>query len=448
MTDIFVTKYKPRISKDIIGDTYSLLQIKKWLNNFNNERFKCLLITGNHGVGKSSRINVILNDLGYTIKNLNIISFKQATNQHTYLCNLTVSKNIIDILNFQKDKKVAILIDELDVEALTQEKTQLITLMKMNNDIVYCPVIFVFDAKHSKLINTLRKGVCEIKIPDPTNEDMMVLTRQICHAENMHIKNIEVANEIIKFCQNDYRRLCMTLCDISREYTNEQITIDKVMDYISSMKEKDTSMGLFKSSQMLLSHYKSIDDCLKLYQVEKVNIPLMIHQYYIDTIANNAYRHDTNFESITNALSFGDVIDNYIYGEQRWDLTNVHGFYSCGLPSYLLKNLRAPFIRYEFPKDMNRTSTKKQNKKHIIDASKKFNSLDPLDYIYLGKILSDLLTNYDNDVDAKSANESIIKIMRNYKLHLDDIENIIKIDKNIQDKFSLSAKQKRLLREI
>jgi hypothetical protein len=312
--------------------------------------------------------------------------------------------------------------------------------MKINNKSAICPIIFIFDNKHSKLINILRKGAYEISIEQPNDIEMMNLLKKICCLEGIRIKNESVAKKIIYFSQNDFRRLCTILYDIVKDVNGESLTNEHIEKYKTMMMEKNVSIDLFKATKKLLTHFTSIDECYKLYDIEKVNIPLMIHQNYptiIDPQNNNMNKYKL-LKNLTKSLSYGDVIDNYIYGEQRWDITNVHGFYSCCYPSYLLNEQKL----YEYPKffvDMGRTSNKRLNKKHILNASKTFNSTNSFDYVYINKIFVHLI--------SKNIMDDLVKIMKIYKLSIDKIDDILKIDKNTKHKIILTAKQKKILQK-
>jgi hypothetical protein len=149
--------------------------------------------------------------------------------------------------------------------------------------------------------------------------------------------------------------------------------------------------------------------------------------------------HDIN--KISDSLSIGDVIDNYVYGEQKWDITNVHGFYACASVGYYInKNKYQLRQRPEYFADMNRTSIKRNNRKNIITASQQIDTLDPMDYIYINKIIMKYIV--DDNM------EKLVELMRKYKLTLDKLENIIKIDKSNKSKISLNAKQKKILKNI
>ena len=438
MSISFCEKYKPKKSNEIIGDYRSTVEITKWLRNFPKSHERCLLITGNHGTGKTCRVDTILKELNFVKKQFNVMKFKKSVSAEMYIRELASCSSIVSLITSEQMYKCSIVIDELDTELLSQEKNQLIDLMKINNKFAICPVIFVFNNKHSKLINTIRKGAHEIRIEIPSHDEMMILLKSICCSEKIRISNVSVANKIIEFSQNDFRRLCSTLHDLVCDVGDKPLSMDAIEKYKSSMMEKDMSIDLFKATSSLLTNFKTIDDCFRTYEIEKVNVPLMIHQNYLLTIdgGQNDYSYLTK---LTQSLSDGDVIDNYVYGEQRWDITNVHGFYSCCLPSFILQHKKL----CSYPKffvDMGRTSNKKLNKKHIINASKTFNSIDPFDYVYINKIFVDLIT--------KNMMQELVNIMKTYKLTIDKVDDILKIDKNIQHKIILTTKQKKNIMKL
>lgn len=453
----FYEKYVPTDVADIIGDPNITTNIIKWLSNFRKEQYKCMIVIGPHGSGKSCRVNVALKKLNITPYMFSTIKTKLMEDPQRFMSQLASGTDIMSFMNGYGAKQSAIIIDEMDVELLAHEKKNLITLMKINNTNGYCPIIFVFDMKHNKLITTLKKSTKEIRIYEPSDMDMMKLLQRIITREKIVMEDCEVSNKIIEFSQHDFRRLCTTLCDLVNDFGNTQnyashrgtvvgsnmITMGMIDEYSSMMCEKNISFDLYRSCQMLLTDYKNVDDCMRLYQIEKVNIPLMVQYNYIHKIIQYQDMPITaqKLKYITNALSFGDIVDNYIYGEQRWDLTNVHGLFSCCIPSYHLNTLPKTYTKKpEYSIDMNKTSTKKSNKKHIMNASKIFDSTDPLDYIYIRKILYALVLN-----DQMT---ELVKIMKTYKITLKKLENLLKIDKNSPTKIVLTAKQKKILKDI
>jgi hypothetical protein len=447
MSYTFCDKYAPKKMSDILGDREDVNYLEKILKNIDKQKFKCILVTGSHGSGKSCRVNMALRHLNYAIKLINISNFKRADDQVSYLQSIVSCSDISKMLVGDKLQKCVIVIDEMNDESINQEKTQIANIMKINNSYNICPIIFVFDNRYNKMINSLKKGSCEVKVKIPSDNEMRMMLKKIAIGENMRFQNKVVIDDIINFSQYDYRRLCTMVGDMTCEQVDNQIkriTIDIVKKYKEMNLEKDIIPDIYCSTKKILSNYDSIQDCLKIYEMEKVNIPLMVHDNYISTIHLKNY-DDINgmkdLTKITEAISMGDVVDNYVYGEQKWDITNVHGFYSCCVPGfYVNRNGYGLKKKADYFVDMKKTSIKKINRKNIILASQQIDSLDPMDYLYINKILAQYIKNDDID--------SLIEMMKQYRLTLEKLENIIKIDKTNKDKVVLNARQKRLLKKV
>jgi hypothetical protein len=97
-------------------------------------------------------------------------------------------------------------------------------------------------------------------------------------------------------------------------------------------------------------------------------------------------------------LSKGDILENYIHGEQNWDLLELHGLISCCIPSYFINKYTNgnKTQTIDFAADLNRTSVKKMNKKNINKTNNTINknsyknirnkSID--EFIFMGEIMN------------------------------------------------------------
>jgi hypothetical protein len=181
------------------------------------------------------------------------------------------------------------------------------------------------------------------------------------------------------------------------------------------MKKKDLDFDLFKATDKMLTEYKNIDTCIELYETEKVLMPLMIHENYHKFIKQEKYM------KVLNNLSTGDILENYIYGEQNWDLLELHGFISCAIPSYYINKYTngKKTGTLVFAADLNRTSVKKMNKKNINKTNETINkssaenirnkSID--EFIYMGEIINKInISKSSKDSEASSYVNNIIKI--------------------------------------
>lgn len=192
------------------------------------------------------------------------------------------------------------------------------------------------------------------------------------------------------------------------------------------MKEKDLDFDLYKATNKILTDYKQIDKSLELYETEKVLMPLMIFENYHKFVKKEVY------SKILNNLSIGDILENYIYGEQNWDLLELHGIISCCIPSYLITKYSNGIknAKLEFAIDLNRTSVKKMNKKKIIKTNNSLNknpyknirnkSID--EFIYMGEIMDKI-----NEESKILTDQNYLDIIKINKLKLNTKSSTKKI---------------------
>lgn len=411
----------------------------------NNNSFRsCLLVTGAHGVGKSISVNIILKEKGYEISTLDFTNLKGMNDVKEAVQQKVTCLNVLNYINNEKKLKSAIVIDEIESITASTEKSALIALQKLNEIHMFCPIIFISNNQHNKLLSETKKNSFVVPFYKPNDVDLKKILRNICNKENINIRIEKVIDKIILHCQSDIRRLIYTLQDIRYAYGSVLITLDLIDEYCEMSKKKDTDIDLYTATDKLLYEYKNINDCLRLYETEKVLLPLMIHQNYVNSILINITDEDTKFElvnKIAEHLAIGDNIENYIYGEQNWAMQEIHGFHTCVAPSFYLHkefdNLTDQVFKMatEFTLDLNKTSIKKINKKNITNTNICFNDMTIFDYIYINKIIRQLIDN--NKIDE------CVGLFNNYNIKLEHIESLLKIDKIKNTKTSLTSKQKK-----
>ena len=427
------SKYKPIKLCDIIGNTKVIEYIKYWLesyehvNNFLREngllkksskgrkkklvniseeeiefskRKGNLLITGPHGCGKSSIVNIILKEAGYEIINLNMLDPK-----------IKIDIDLISKLSYKNyldgnPKKLILVIDELESVITLNDKLGVFNIIKDNNFKRWMPIIIITNNQHNKQLNETKKYSNEVKVYPPYLNEINRWVYNICKREKINLE-YDLINKFIEYCQYDMRKILIQLDELKINYKDNKITSILFDNFINIMKKKDLDFDLYKATDKLLTDYKNIDTCIELYETEKVLIPLMIHENYHKFIIQQEY------SKVLNNLSIGDILENYIYGEQNWDLLELHGYISCAIPSYYINKYSSPKKSGSlvFAADLNRTSVKKMNKKNINKTNETINknsnevirnkSID--EFIYMGEIINKLnnkseSTNYINNI--------------------------------------------------
>jgi replication factor C subunit 1 len=501
-------KYKPTKINDIIGNTDEISNIIRWLNSYeqnqkkfweereekNNKKNKknkkkpiqklkkneinqeetienedeifenfekdetsekkksgktknsCMIVTGNHGTGKSCIINAIINEMGYNVEKVN-------------MCNLASSKNIVEKVNklvrgtnifdsFHADEinsKKIIIVDELETSSTQTEKKFIENLFKVNDENWYLPIIFISSLKHSKLISIIKANSINIEITRPTIENLKLFSSNIIKKEKILFVPSDrqiIGETLIKYSQFDYRRLMYILYDIHKTYI-KNISINNINEYMEYTKQKDTDIEIKKCTAELMLNYRDINECTRIYNGEKVLIPLMIQQNYpaFITKCNNPNNIDLACD-ISESISMGDIIENYIYSEQNWDMQPVHCHHSCINPSYKLSNLKiktdADKLKYElqFPNDLNRTSIKNINKRNVVNANAYLRNMDINDFMYANTLTKNL-------IDDKQIKECA-EIYSGYGAKAETIISVLKINKIDVEKTSVPNNIKKL----
>lgn len=490
----WIDKYRPQKVGEIIGNSRAVYQITNWIKNFdankkehlekleklkqkekkkpkkqiiplsteeneitetiieplmqtkltiNNEKSSCLLVTGNHGVGKTCSVYAILNSLGYTIQIINFSRIKTTKNIKEIIDGVSNKNNILTNMFNKKNEKYAIVIDELESLSSQTEKICITALIKNNELYRTQPIIFISNNQHNKLLGDIKKISYEIKFWQPNLEDVKTLLQKITYKNNMKISNENVQTKLMEFCQSDLRRLVMILQDIKTIYNETKITEELIDEYISTAKKKDTDFDLFKATKNLLFNYDGIEESLRYYEIDKTTIPLMTQQNYIGCI--NEYTEDDEIrkqlqtaENISETISKADIIENFIHSEMNWDINIAHAFYSSIKPSYeLAQNLmKERNIHLVYPQDLNKYSIKRINKINIDNVNKTFTNMDIDDYIYVNQIIR-------NQIETNKFKDCIYNFENYPNFKVETLERLLKVDKIKCSKTNLKSKEKK-----
>lgn len=399
----------------------------------------CAIVTGDHGTGKSVVVKAVLHDLGYQIKAVNYAKVGNIKAVDDFIENLLTCGDVYGNIKNKANTKFAVIVDEIQSVITPTEKSIITGLSKINSEIWGCPVIFIGSNKHKKIMTGIKKDCYHISMYPPEANDMLKLLERIGLGEKMKLENEEVAIEIIRYAQNDYRRLIVIMGELLRIHGQNIITKTDIDNYMEVTSDKDVDKSIYENTALLFSNYQGINSSLKIFGLDKTNMPLMVHQNHF--LATNSYIKnrkdivDLSFD-LTNNLAHGDVVENYIYSDQNWTLQETYGFYSCVYPSYRLnqtidtKKLEhdskhpyyKPAFSSQYPKDLNRTSTRCINyKKNIKPANEYFTDMTVEDYVLAVKLIRNLLENGRAD--------ECEEILKEYNLTTQGIMYVLKMDK-------------------
>jgi len=457
-SDLWINKYKPTNIKQIIGNCVQINTFKTWLNELHTNKNQSIIISGNQGLGKSLTIKLILENLNYIVRVINPNEIKD----HRILDDFDDYYNFVNSIHSKihleknkianKTKKIALIFDETENITLTSEKKYIMDIYKENNRLKSFPLIFISNNQHSKLLNDLKKNCTEIIFTNPTNDELRQYVKRISALENITWESEAIIDKLINFSQNDIRRLINLLQELSFHATTK-ITMIKMEEFIKKSREKNTDIGLFDSTSRILNNFLDYEIIMKLYELEKVLLPLMIHENYPKKVLNKT--KDTwpnimkNIINISDSLSRGDNIETSIYTDQNWYLQNIHGFYTCLNTSYWINKKSGNNSNYiidnsdiKFSSDLNKTSLKNINRKNIINLSKIINNKSNHEILMLNKICNHLIQN--------NKENEVIRILNGYSndITIKEIELCLKIDKTTEFSTLCSKDKKRITKQM
>ena len=415
-------KYCPTKLNQILGNTKTIEYIKDWLKTYEevkeslkrngllkrsskgrkkklvniseldleySKRKGNLLITGSHGCGKSTIINIILKEGNYEIIDINDLDNKVVVDSDL------ISKLSNRKINTPSTGKKVLVIDEFESVITLNDKVNIFNIIKENNYNRWMPIIIITNNQHNKQLNETKKYSNEVKIYPPYQNEIVRWIYGICKNEKINLE-YNLIPAFIEYCQNDLRKILIQLDELKINYPKSQIDNKTLCDFMDIMKKKDQDYDLYKATENMLVNYVNIETCLELFESQKVLMPLMIHENYHEYIKQDKYF------KILNILSKGDLLENYIHGEQNWDLLEIHGYISCAIPSYYINKYSSGSRgkKIEFAIDLNRTSVKKMNKKNINKTNEKINKLynknirskSIEEFIYISEILNKNIT--------------------------------------------------------
>ena len=449
MESLWINKYRPKELSQIIGHKNQINKFKDWLINIKTKlKNNAIIISGNHGIGKTSTIQLILEEAGYLVRIINPNEIKEFRNLGDFDEYYNQNNSILSKLNFYKDKnnKIALIFDETENISLTSEKKYIMDIFKENNKTNSFPLIFISNNQHSKLLNDLKKNCEEIRFCSPSTFEIINLIKTICKNENLIIIDDDILyNRIINFSQFDIKRLINILQEISFHY--KKIDKIEILDlFFEKSRQKDIDIGLYQATEKLLNNYNDYETVIKLYESEKVLLPLMIHEHYLKKILTKSNQSwDKVIYSLvktSDSISRGDNIETSIYTDQNWYLQNIHGFYTCLNTSFWINKVNSNYNltidKMKFSSDLNKTSLKNINRKNINNLIKIISNKSIDEIIYINQLANHLFKEGKENV--------LIRILQNYKkdISVKEIELCLKIDKT-QNFLSLCSKEKKIL---
>ena len=468
INSLWVEKYRPRNSKDIIGNVDNVALLKKWMSDYKKKDpniKRAVLISGPPGQGKSTMAQVLGEEEGFDVIEYNASDTRSRKSIQDGIAYTVSHQNVSKV--YGNTKPFLLIMDEVDGMS-TGDKGGLSELVQLINPIRgrhsikksdrnkassrwIPPIICICNNRYSKNINELAKECLEIKFRPPTTNDLRGLASKIIVKEKVNITK-KALDVLIEHVDGDIRQLVSLLYEM--HMLGYKVGSGNIASTLEIFAEKDKDIGLYESVGKLLTNKLSMEDSLNYYEFDKSLIPLMMQENYPDYISD--WDLD-RMVKISDILVKSDLIEREIYSHQTWNLQSIHGVLSTSATNYYLnegQNLRSKGIR--FTTVLGKMSTYSSKRNAYIALKEKLRNLDSPPSYFLEFFKSYLL---DKLLDPAQQSEGV-DIMIHYDLisydkeqkislrNLDMLCKIMDFNDTIDYKKKLTAKTKTQIKKV
>jgi hypothetical protein len=349
----------PKTTSEFLGHAKFISDFNESLKN--NENSHCLIICiGNSGIGKSSLVKLMLNQMNFDITEMVKFTYKEKNSKKeidkgerrnykyeisNFLANKTIS-------NFFSSRKKILLIDDLDIYLQNDKEIQsfLTSIATEELNPLHVPIVCILNKLSSrKLSKEIKKVGKIIYFGGPTlnaSEGYIFdIVRKYYSASaltSVVIKNIQ---DGVKVYKNNLKLILINLDQILKgTYVTEDMGIN-AGDNFCQMSPFEITQCIYQTP-MTLSEIQTIsysdsnlitmliheNSCQKLisyveqfhFNIQKEYNKIKGSCYKTDKQIKDDIRIDIiiNYKKILNDFCMGDILENIIQKKQAWTLMN------------------------------------------------------------------------------------------------------------------------------
>ncbi|OAD73670.1 hypothetical protein PHYBLDRAFT_133474 [Phycomyces blakesleeanus NRRL 1555(-)] len=408
--DLWTVKYRPRAIKDILGNKTQILNITKWLKEWQENKskgfpikdsgwsgYRAILISGPPGIGKTTAAHVIAEECGYhplefnasdarskkmledqiteTVKNHSVTEYYHSNNAKTKAAPKTLPGS---------GKKIAIIMDEVDGMSAGDRggAVELASLIKKTK----VPIICICNDDRSAKVQPLLRVCCDAKFRRTPATSIRNRITEIATKEGLNISPNAI-DALVASTRNDIRQIINILS--TYRLGKQDMDYDQAKA-VGKSNEKYSQMGLFDIPPALLSasnwRSTSLQEKSNVYFHDYNLAHLMIFENYLKAkpekvmALNNPGSEEEQklllglLAKASEAMSEGDVVDAVIHGStQNYSLMPIHSIASCVRPaSFMRGSLMGG--RLEFPKWLGQNSKALKSYRNLKELQMRINS--------------------------------------------------------------------------
>ncbi|XP_065843893.1 replication factor C subunit 1-like isoform X2 [Oscarella lobularis] len=375
---LLVDKYKPKSTKEIIGqqgDKSNVKKLMKWIKNWNDvnvrktgrrfredgSMFKAALLSGPPGVGKTTSASLVCKEAGYSFIEFNA---SVTRNKKTLEGALLDALGTHDIGNLIKGDssgvKQAVIMDEVDGMSGNEDRGgigELIALIKSS----LVPIICICNDRQHPKIRSLANHCYDLRFQRPRVEQIKGAMMKVAFREKIDIKAPAI-EQIATAANGDIRQTLHHLAMWSA--SGKTITFEDAKDEARKSK-KQLIVTPFEAVRLVFSpqtQRQSVSEQTELFFQDYSLMPLFAWENYPlarpQRATNNPKEALTLLSRAADSFCYGDIIESSIRSRGNWDLLPVQAIFSSVVPGFFAHGPINQMI--SFPQWLGRNSKQRR----------------------------------------------------------------------------------------
>ncbi|XP_063867736.1 replication factor C subunit 1-like isoform X2 [Scylla paramamosain] len=372
---MWVDKYKPASTKNIIGQQGGASNVRKllnWLQNWQKNQlgdkrppmpspwakddtggyYKAALLSGPPGVGKTTTAHLVCKEMGYDVLELNASDARSKKSIDQIVSELLGNKSLAGFATGggHTSSRHALVMDEVDGMSGNEDRggvQELIALIKKSK----IPIIAMCNDRNHPKIRSLANHCFDLRFYKPRVEQIRGPMMSVCYREGIKIKP-EALDQIIIGSNQDIRQVLHHLSMWSAKEKNLQ-TDDVKRE--AKKAQKDFKKGPWDVCRTVFteSEHKNLNIHEKsaLFFNDYSIAPLFVQENYPKVVPHSAKgNRRATLEQLAKtaaSVSDGDLVGQLIRSHGAWSLLPTQAMFSSVIPGeYMSGHLSA---QIEFP---------------------------------------------------------------------------------------------------
>lgn len=357
-------KYKPKDIKSIIGQQGDASNMKKlitWLKNWYSNHsgknkpkltrpspwaksddgayYKCALLSGPPGVGKTTTATLVAKELGLDIVEFNASDTRSKKLLHEEVSQLlsTTSLGGFFAKGAAPSKKRVLLMDEVDGMAGNEDRggmQELINLIKNSS----VPIICMCNDRNHQKVRSLANYCFDLRFAKPRLEQIRGAMMSVCFKEGIKITP-DALSQVITGAGMDVRQV---LNHLSVWTAGEKSLSSETAQKEAKAAKKDTILGPWEVCRKVFSEEDhksmSVADKSRLFFYDYSLAPLFVQENYLQVVPHCPKGEVLERMALTaDSLSLSDMVDKKIRSSNNWSLLECQAMYASVLPGFYLE---------------------------------------------------------------------------------------------------------------